>query len=320
MKVAFAGTPAFAAAALRAVHAAGHAVAPVLCQPDRPSGRGLQLQHSPVKALTLEFGLPLLQPAGLRLDGRHAADAAAARTALEAAAPDVMVVAAYGLLLPQWALDLPRLGCVNIHASLLPRWRGAAPIQRAIEAGDIQTGITIMQMDAGLDTGPVLTSAPMSIAADETSATLHDKLAGLGARLVVAALQGVADGSLRPVAQSAVGITYANKIDKREAAIDWRQPAAVIERRVRAFDPFPGATLTYAGAALKLWRAAVRTPVDAAPGEVVSTLPGPLVVNCGAGALELIELQRPGGRRISARDCFQTRPPRIGDRLIAVAD
>lgn len=320
MKIAFAGTPAFAATALEAIHAAGHAVGPVLCQPDRPSGRGLRLQHSAVKALALRLGLPLLQPAGLRLDGRHAADAAAARAALHDAAPDVMVVAAYGLLLPQWVLDLPRLGCLNIHASLLPRWRGAAPIQRAIEAGDDTTGITIMQMDAGLDTGPVLISAPAPIAADETSATLHLKLADLGARLVVAALRGVADGSLRPVPQPDVGVTYANKIDKREAAIDWREPASQIERRVRAFDPSPGATLCHGGMTLKLWRAAVRAAVRGDAGEVVSTLPGPLVVGCGTGALELIELQRPGGRRLPAQRCFQSDPPRIGDRMLARAD
>jgi methionyl-tRNA formyltransferase len=320
VKIAFAGTPAFAAAALAAIHAAGHEVGPVLCQPDRPSGRGLQLQHSPVKASALELGLPLLQPAGLRLDGRHPIDATAARAALEAAAPDVMVVAAYGLLLPQWILDLPRLGCLNIHASLLPRWRGAAPIQRAIEAGDAATGITIMQMDAGLDTGPVLVSAPLPIAADETSATLHLKLAGLGARVIVTALQGVADGSLRPAPQAPVGVTYAKKVDKREAAIDWLLPASLIERRVRAFDPFPGATLSYGGTTLKLWRAAVRPAIGGHAGEVVSTLPGPLVVDCGEEALELVELQRPGGRRMPAHRCFQTHPPRIGDRLMASAD
>lgn len=320
MKIAFAGTPAFAATALEAIHAAGHRVGPVLCQPDRPSGRGLQLRHSPVKALALELGLPLLQPAGLRLDGRHAVDAAAARAALEGAAPDVMVVAAYGLLLPQWVLDLPRFGCLNIHASLLPRWRGAAPIQRAIEAGDAATGITIMQMDAGLDTGPILMSATVPIAADETSATLHLKLAELGAKLIVEALPGVADGSLRPKPQAAIGVSYATKIDKSEATIDWRQPASRIERRVRAFDPFPGATLSCGGVLLKLWRAAVRPAVGGPAGEVVCTLPGPLVVACGEDALELIELQRPGGRRMPAHLCLQPDPPRIGDRLIADAD
>lgn len=320
MKIAFAGTPAFAATALDAILAAGYEVAPVLCQPDRPSGRGLRPQPSPVKALALGLGLPLLQPPGLRVDGRHRDEATAVRAALEAAAPDVMVVAAYGLLLPQWLLGLPRLGCLNIHASLLPRWRGAAPIQRAIEAGDATTGITIMQMDAGLDTGPVLMTAPMAIAADETSATLHLKLANLGGRLIVEALRGVADGSLRPIPQASVGVTHAKKIAKHEAAIDWRQPASLIERRVRAFDPFPGATLSFGGATLKVWRAAIRSANGGEAGQIVSTLPGPLVVACGEGALELIELQRPGGRRVSARQCFQTTCPRAGDRLVADAD
>jgi len=320
MNVAFAGTPAFAATALKAIHAIGHSVVLVLCQPDRPSGRGLQLQPSPVKALALELGLPFLQPGGLGLDGRHRDDARSVRAALETAAPDVMVVAAYGLLLPQWALDLPRLGCLNIHASLLPRWRGAAPIQRAIEAGDVTTGITIMRMDAGLDTGPVLLAAPTAIAPDETGATLHLRLAEIGARLVVDALRGLSDGSLRPIPQASVDTTYARKVEKREAAIDWRQPASLIERRVRAFDPFPGATLSFGGETLKLWRAAVRAGESGRAGEILSTLPGPLVVACGEGALELVELQRPGGRRISARQCFQAASPRIGDRLIANVD
>lgn len=320
LRVAFAGTPEFARAALAALRASGAEIVLVLTQPDRPAGRGMKLSPSPVKAFALAHDLALAQPRSLRLDGKAPAEARAARETLLAARPDVMVVAAYGLLLPQWVLDLPRLGCLNIHASLLPRWRGAAPIQRAIEAGDDTTGITIMQMDAGLDTGPVLISAPAPIAADETSATLHLKLADLGARLAVAALRGVADSSLRPVPQPDVGVTYANKIDKREAAIDWREPASQIERRVRAFDPSPGATLCHGGMTLKLWRAAVRAAVRGDAGEVVSTLPGPLVVGCGTGALELIELQRPGGRRLPAQRCFQSDPPLIGDRMLARTD
>jgi methionyl-tRNA formyltransferase len=320
MNVVFAGTPAFAATALKAIHAVGHTVALVLCQPDRPAGRGLKLQPSPVKALALELGLPLLQPCGLRLDGRHPDDARSVRAAMEAAAPDVIVVAAYGLLLPQWVLDLPRFGCLNIHASLLPRWRGAAPIQRAIEAGDLTTGITIMQMDAGLDTGPVLLTAPMAIAPDDTGATLHLRLAESGARLIVDALGGLSGGSLRAIPQASSGATYARKIQKHEAAIDWRQPASLIERRVRAFDPFPGATLSFGGETLKLWRAALRPGVGGRAGEILSTLPGPLIVACGEGALELIELQRPGGRRIPAHQCFQAASPRIGDRWVATVD
>ncbi len=311
LRVAFAGTPAFAAEALRALHAAGHAVPLVLTQPDRPAGRGLKLQASPVKQLALDLGLPVLQPRGLRLDGRFPDDAAAARAALQAAAPDVMVVAAYGLILPPWVLELPRLGCLNIHASLLPRWRGAAPIHRAIEAGDAETGITIMQMDAGLDTGPTRLRAAEPIGPDDSTGTLHDRLAALGGRLVVQALRAL-DAPAQP--QPAEGVTYAHKVDKAEASIDWAQPAAVIERRVRAFDPFPGAHFGLDGQVVKLWRARC-VPGAGTPGEVLPSPPGTLHVACGQDALSLLELQRPGGRRLPVADWLRAQPLPPGTRL-----
>ena len=320
MRLAFAGTPAFAAAALQAIVAAGHDVALVLTQPDRPAGRGLKMQPSPVKTVATQKGLALLQPAGLRLDGRFSTDALAARRALQSAAPDVTVVAAYGLILPPWLLALPRLGCINIHASLLPRWRGAAPIQRAIEAGDRETGISIMQMDPGLDTGDLLSTHAMPIAPDDTGTTLHDRLAALGASAIVDALARLGRDELRRTPQPADGVTYAHKIDKHEAVLDWRAAAALLERRVRAFDPFPGATLTDRGNTLKVWRAAVRAGTGSAPGQVLSTLPGPLVVACGEGALELCVLQRPGGRRLPAAQCFPAGAPALGQRLIANSD
>jgi methionyl-tRNA formyltransferase len=315
MKLAFAGTPPFAAAALRALLAAGHDVALVLTQPDRPAGRGMKPQASAVKVVAAEHGLALIQPAGLRLDGRYGEDARAAQAALLRAQPEALIVAAYGLILPAWTLQLPPRGALNIHASLLPRWRGAAPIQRAIEAGDKETGITIMQMDAGLDTGAMLLSRAWIIAADETSATLHDRLAALGAELIVDALRRLSCDELQPTPQGTDGVTYARKIEKHEAAIDWRQNASVLERRVRAFDPFPGAALSDRGATLKLWRARVQSHANAAPGEVLSTLPGPLLVACGDAALELLELQRPGGRRLPAAQCFPAGAPPIGQRF-----
>ena len=268
MRVAFAGTPEFAQVALAQLRRAGFEVVLVLTQPDRPAGRGLNLQASPVKQEALAAGIPVAQPRSLRLDGKYPEAAQAGREALRAAAPDVLVVAAYGLILPQWVLDLPRLGCLNIHASLLPRWRGAAPIHRAIEAGDARTGITIMQMDAGLDTGAMLLTEALAVSPDATTATLHDRLAPLGGRLIVEALELAACGGLTPRAQPEAGVSYAHKIAKAEAAIDWRAPAAVIERRLRAFDPFPGATAQWAGATLKCWRGQVE-PGAAAPGVVL---------------------------------------------------
>lgn len=311
MRVGFAGTPVFAREALAAIAAAGHEIPLVLTQPDRPAGRGLRLQASPVKQLALELGVPVVQPRSLRVDGKFPDDAAAARAALEAARPDVLVVAAYGLILPPWVLALPTGGCLNIHGSLLPRWRGAAPIQRAIEAGDTVTGITIMQMDAGLDTGPMLLHEALPIAPDDTAATLHDKLAAQGARLVVQALAQAA--ALARVPQPADGATYAHKIEKAEAAIDWSRPAAEIERRVRAFDPFPGCSFVSEGETVKLWRARV-VEGEGAPGEVLAAA-GRLVVACGEGALELLELQRPGGRRAATPDFLHGHPVTAGRRF-----
>jgi methionyl-tRNA formyltransferase len=315
LKLAFAGTPQFASLALQTIVAAGHEVALVLTQPDRPAGRGMKLQASAVKIVALQHGLTVMQPAGLRLDGRFAQDARACQAALQAAAPHAMVVAAYGLLLPPWLLELPRQGCLNIHASLLPRWRGAAPIQRAIEAGDATTGISIMQMDTGLDTGGVLLARSMPIEATDTAASLHDRLAELGARLIVEALDRLPGGGLVAVPQPSDGVTHAPKILKHEAALDWRAPAATLERRVRAFDPFPGASLNDRGTTLKLWRAAVQPNARGNCGEVLSTLPQPLIVACGDGGLELLELQRPGGRRQPASLCFPAGAPALGQRL-----
>jgi len=359
-RVVFAGTPEFARVALAQLLAAGFEVPLVLTQPDRPAGRGLKLHASPVKQLAEQHGIPVAQPRSLRLDGKYPEDAAAARAALQAARADVMVVAAYGLILPQWVLDdmstarppegakapsggsatgaavergglwsaarpsegarapsggsatgaaVERggmgLGCLNIHASLLPRWRGAAPIHRAIEAGDARTGITIMQMDAGLDTGDMLLVQALPIGPRATTASLHDELAALGGQLIVQALQQAGQGTLRSVPQPAEGVSYAHKIDKHEAAIDWRQPAALIERRIRAFDPFPGASTTLGDAAIKLWSSEIdsflRTP-DARCGQILAINDAGITVACGDGALRLTELQRPGGKRLPARE------------------
>ena len=313
LRVAFAGTPEFAAVALKAIHAAGHVVPLVLTQPDRPAGRGMKLSPSPVKQLALELAVTVAQPRSLRLDGKFPEEAEAGRAALDGARPDVLVVAAYGLILPQWVLDLPRLGCLNIHGSLLPRWRGAAPIHRAIEAGDAGTGITIMQMDAGLDTGDMLLVEHEAIAFDDTTGLLHDRLAALGARMVVRALADAGAGALRPVKQPEAGVTYAHKIAKSEAAIDWTLPADVIERRVRAFDPFPGATFQAAGETVKLWRAQVeRLDAAAAPGSVIAADAQQLVVACGDGALALLDVQRPGGKRGPVAQWLQAQPLQPG--------
>ncbi len=307
MRLVFAGTPEFARSALEALHAAGHTIALVLTQPDRPAGRGMKLQASAVKQFALAQGLPLAQPQGLRLDGKFAEDAAAARRAIEEAKADAMVVVAYGLILPQWVLDAfagpGQWGCLNIHGSLLPRWRGAAPIHRAIEAGDSDTGVTIMQMDAGLDTGAMLIKQSLAIAPDDTTASLHDRLAALGAQLVVRALADPAQW--QPAAQSEQGVTYAHKIDKSEAAIDWRQSSAQIARRVRAFNPFPGATAQLQGENLKVWGAEMGTddPLPGgSPGTVLRADAGGIAVQTGEGILNLRVLQRPGGKRLSAAD------------------
>jgi methionyl-tRNA formyltransferase len=303
MRIAFAGTPEFARVALEALHAAGHEVVRVLTQPDRPAGRGLKLQPSPVKQFALAHGLPLAQPRSLRLDGKFPDEAAAAQALLAADAPELMVVAAYGLILPRWVLALPRHGCLNIHGSLLPRWRGAAPIHRAIEAGDATTGITIMQMDEGLDTGDMLLAEATPMAATDTTATLHDRLAAMGARLIVQSLAQLQAGSLVATRQPEQGVTYAHKIDKAEAALDWARPAAELERRIRAFDPFPGCTAQVDGEALKIWRAAVLPGVvGQAPGTCLDVGKGRLALACGDAALELLEVQAAGGRRLAVAE------------------
>ena len=300
LKVAFAGTPDFARQALQAILGAGYQVPVVLTQPDRPSGRGMKLNSSPVKQAALEAGIPAIQPQGLRLDGKHAADAASARQALDAIRPDVLVVAAYGLILPAWVLALPRLGCLNIHASLLPRWRGAAPIQRAIEAGDPQTGITIMQMDEGLDTGDILLVESIDIGPQESAASLHDRLSELGASLVVRALDRLEADGLSAVHQPSEGVTYAAKLDKAEAVLDLSMSALVLARKVRAFNPVPGACLVLPGVEglVKVWRAlALNEPAGMPPGSIVRSTPQGIDLACGEGVLRLQELQRPGGKR-----------------------
>ena len=320
MRLIFAGTPEFAQTALAALHAAGHEIVLVLSQPDRPAGRGMKLQSSPVKQWALAHQVPVAQPRSLRLDGKYPEDAAAARDTLLAAKADAMIVAAYGLILPQWVLDLPPKGCLNIHASLLPRWRGAAPIHRAIEAGDTQTGITIMQMDAGLDTGDMLLVLPCAMAPTDTTAVLHDRLAALGGEAIVQALASL--DSLPHKPQPEEGVNYAHKIDKAEAALDWVLSAEVLARRIRAFDPFPGMTVpltTEAGSeTLKIWQA-VAEPLasPAEPGTVLSADASGVRVACGEGQLCLTQLQRPGGKRLSAADFLRGCPLQAGQRLVA---
>ncbi|OOG48429.1 methionyl-tRNA formyltransferase [Polaromonas sp. A23] len=300
MRIIFAGTPEFARVALAQLHAAGFEIPLVLTQPDRPAGRGMKLQASSVKQFAQEKGIPVAQPRSLRLDGKYPEDAAAAREAIIAARADAMVVAAYGLILPQWVLDTPRLGCFNIHASLLPRWRGAAPIHRAIEAGDSETGISIMQMDAGLDTGDMLLTEKLAILPADTTGALHDRLAVLGGRLIVEALALAACGGLKPVPQPNHGITYAHKIEKHEAAIDWSKSAEVIARRIRAFNPFPGATSVLAEDTVKFWLAEVlegtQQPEGALPGQVLAVGPAGVDLATGAGVLRATRLQKPGGK------------------------
>ncbi|MGE5387216.1 MAG: methionyl-tRNA formyltransferase [Betaproteobacteria bacterium] len=303
MKIIFAGTPDFAASALKALAQAGHEIALVLTQPDRPSGRGMSVHPSPVKRLALELGTDVFQPATLK-------DPAAQARIAEAGA-EVMVVAAYGLLLPQAVLDLPRQGCLNIHASLLPRWRGAAPIQRAIEAGDTETGVCIMQMEAGLDTGPVLARKAIPIAPDDTASSVHDRLADLGAGMIVEVLARL---PLAAEAQDSAGVTYASKIVKSEAAVDWRRPAAIIDRMIRAFDPFPGAQATLSGVGVKVFRSAVAAG-KGSPGEILGVDRGGVTVACGEGAVRLAELQKAGGKRLPVAQFIAGHPLDTGQRF-----
>ena len=306
MRLVFAGTPAFAQTALAALHAAGHDIALVLTQPDRPAGRGMKLQASAVKQYAQQQGWPVCQPHSLRLDGKHPEEALHAQQAIASAQAELMVVVAYGLLLPTWALQSVPRGCLNIHASLLPRWRGAAPIQRAIEAGDAQTGVCIMQMDEGLDTGGVLMQASLPISPSDTSASLHDKLAVLGGELVVQTLSHLSTLTVTP--QSTEGVNYAAKILKEEALIDWHLPAGLLSQRIRAFDPFPGAHSLLDGKALKIWLATALDHHHAtAPGTVLQAADR-LLVAAGQGALELQQVQLPGGKRISAAEFMHSHP------------
>jgi methionyl-tRNA formyltransferase len=289
MRLVFAGTPDFAAAALDALIAAGHDIPLVLTQPDRPAGRGMKLKMSAVKERALAHGLTVAQPDKLKTD--------ASRQPILDAHADVMVVAAYGLILPQAVLDMPRLGCVNIHASLLPRWRGAAPIHRAIEAGDSETGITLMQMDKGLDTGAMLARAVLPILDSDTTGSLHDRLAQLGAREIVALLPDLEAGRVVATPQDDTRATYAAKIGKEDARLDWRLAARDLDRRIRAFDPFPGAWCLLDEAPLKIWRA---RPAEGhgAPGQILDLDRQGIRVACGEGALEIVEVQKAGGKRL----------------------
>ena len=308
MRLIFAGTPEFAARALEALIAAGHTIALVLTQPDRPSGRGMKLTPSPVKTVALQHGLPVYQPLTLR--------DAEAQASLRAVACEAMIVAAYGLILPQVVLDIPTRGCINLHASLLPRWRGAAPIQRAILAGDAETGITLMQMDAGLDTGAMLSCHPLTLGPDETAGALHDRLADLGAAAIVALLPRLAEVSGEP--QDAGLATYAAKIDKAQARLDWQRPAAELLRQVRAYNPVPGAWTVLDGQPFKIWRA------EAVPGDGAGLPPGTLMradgdgieVACATGGLRLLEVQAAGGKRLSAAAFLAGRSVAVGSVLV----
>jgi methionyl-tRNA formyltransferase len=306
MRLIFAGTPEFAALALQALIDAGHDIPLVLTQPDRPAGRGMKLKMSPVKEVALRAGLDVAQPENLKTD--------AARQPILDARADVMIVAAYGLILPPAALDMPRLGCVNIHASLLPRWRGAAPIHRAIEAGDIETGITLMQMDKGLDTGAMLMRIALPILASDTTGSLHDRLAELGAREIVRLLPELAAGKIKATPQDDAHATYARKISKDEARLDWRCPADELARKIRAFNPFPGAYGMLGEVSLKIWQAC---PVSGTgtPGCVLALEEGVIQIACGAGALAVTEVQQAGGKRLPVSAFLAGHALKVGDTL-----
>lgn len=305
MKIIFAGTPVFAASALEALVVAGHEIALVLTQPDRPAGRGMKTVASAVKLLALEHEIALLQPPTLKSQELH--------SKLVAFDADVMVVAAYGLILPASVLNIPRYGCLNIHASLLPRWRGAAPIQRAILAGDQETGITIMQMDTGLDTGAMLFKARLAIESSDTTQTLHDKLSKLGAHSIVTALTLLQQGKLVASVQDETLACYAPKIQKAEAAIDWQQDANQIDRLIRAFNPSPGAYTQIQGNLLKIWQGKVAKSEPGKPGEIIAIRRDGIIVTCGNGAIILETLQKPGGKKLSAAEFLAGYPLQPGD-------
>jgi len=308
MRLIFAGTPDFAAAALRDLIAAGHDIGLVLTQPDRPAGRGMKLTPSAVKVVALAHGLPLFQPASLK-------DADTWQQLHDVAA-EAMVVAAYGLILPQAVLDIPPLGCLNIHASLLPRWRGAAPIQRAILAGDPETGITIMQMDAGLDTGEMLFKHAIPIEEGDTAQTLHDKLAALGGKAIVEALSALQQDQFVPEAQDDTQATYAAKLTKEEGLVDWKKSAVEIARAVRAYNPFPGAQTQWQGESLKLWMAQA-LDAEGEPGVVLAADKAGIVVACGQDALRITELQRAGGKHLTAAQFLAGNEIKPGDRFLS---
>ena len=297
MKLIFAGTPEFAASALQALIDAGHQIALVLTQPDRPAGRGMKLKASPVKALALAHQLPVSQPLTLKTTD--------AQAEIAAVGAELMVVAAYGLILPKVVLDMPTRGCLNIHASLLPRWRGAAPIHRAIEAGDAETGVTIMQMDVGLDTGDMLLTVREPIHADDTTASLHDRLAALGAQAMVDALAQLDQLTATP--QPEQGVTYAEKIGKAEAQLDWALPATVLDRKIRAFNPFPGASTLASGEVLKIWQAE-RCDGEGEPGQILAHGADGVRIATGEGALLATQLQAAGGKRLAAREFLAGHP------------
>ena len=306
MRLVFAGTPEFARCSLAGILNAGHDVALVLTQPDRPSGRGMRPAQSAVKRFAQERALAVFQPATLR-DSESL-------TRIAAAQAQVLVVAAYGLLLPQAVLDCAPLGALNVHASLLPRWRGAAPIQRAILAGDRESGITIMKMDAGLDTGPMLAQSAIPIMEEDDAGTLHDRLASLGAEMIVSALADVETGRARYTPQPAAGVTYARKIEKSESVLDWSRPASELARVVRAFSPTPGATSTLAGETVKIWEAHAEDR-GGEPGETLAVGPQGILVACGVGALAVTQLQRAGGRRLSAAEFLRGQTVLPGTRF-----
>lgn len=298
LRLVFAGTPEFAAEHLKALLDTPHQIVAVYTQPDRPAGRGQKLMPSPVKQLALQHGLPVLQPPTLRDP--------AAQEELRALAPDLMVVVAYGLILPQVVLDIPRLGCINSHASLLPRWRGAAPIQRAVQAGDAESGVTVMQMEAGLDTGPMLLKVTTPITAGDTGGSLHDRLAQLGPQTVVQAIAGLAAGTLQGEVQDDALATYAHKLNKDEARIDWNRPADELERLVRAFNPWPICHSTLDGQPLKVL-AAEPAEGRGQPGQILDASKDGLTVACGEGALRLTRLQLPGGKPLAFADLYNSR-------------